>query len=372
MKTSKQELSRPNYKAQFIKRDKAIKMIKELSEFLRILDLRESHILKTMVVRFAIESVEASQGSLLLYDNEKNVLRYQDTYIYENNKIILENYGELLRDVYIRPGEGIVGESYIKGIPILVEDIQTSDYGRPLISDIVKMNIGSVIAMPLQVDNEVVAVLEIANALGKSTFTPDDVEIIMIISNFASTILYNAKLFSWAIHDSLTGLYNNHYFHKELSDELERSRRYGRMFSMVIFDIDNFKHVNDGYGHSTGDKALQLLSECIMKTVRKEVDIASRYGGDEFCIVLPNTSAEEAAKVCGRLANLVRNSKVVSSDGRECVFTLSIGIAEFPRDGEEVYDLFNNADEALYESKRAGKNTITIYSKIDKDAKKRK
>ena len=142
---------RLNYKRQFVKRDRAVKILKELSEFLKILDMRESNILHTMIVRFAIESVEASLGSLLVYDNERNVLRYQDTYRYENNKIILENYGELLHDIFIRPGEGIVGESYIKAISILVDDMSQKDYEKPLISDIVKVEIKSVIAMPLQV-----------------------------------------------------------------------------------------------------------------------------------------------------------------------------------------------------------------------------
>lgn len=359
---TKKKKPRVNYKKKFVKRDRATKIIKELSEFLRILDLRESDILKTMIVRFAIESVEASQGSLLLYDEENNVLRYQDTYIYEDNKIILENYGELLQDTTIRPGEGIVGEAYIKGIPILEEDISKSNSERPLISEIIGMEINSVIAIPLQVNSEVIAVLEIANTFDKGQFTPEDKEIILIIANFASTILENAKFLNWAIHDSLTGLYNNHYFSKELYDELERSKRYGRVFSLVFFDVDDFKYINDNYGHIAGDKALQSLASAIQKTIRKEVDIAARYGGDEFVIALPNTDAEAAVKVCKRLADLVKKTPVVTSENKEFTFTLSMGISEFPKDGDESYFLFNHADEALYASKRAGKDAITVYS----------
>lgn len=352
---------RTNYKKKFHKRDRAVKIIRELSEFLRILDLRESEILKTMIVRFAIESVEASQGSLLHYDKEKNVLNYQDTYIYENNKIILENYGEILQNISVRPGEGIVGEAYIKAVPIRIEDIEASDKPKPLISDLVEMDINSVIAMPLQVDNEVIAVLEIANTRDKGPFTSEDIEVIFIIANFASTILENAKFLNWAIHDNLTGLYNNHYFNKELADELDRSKRYGRVFSLVIFDIDDFKNINDSYGHSTGDKALKILADAILKTIRKEVDIAARYGGDEFVIVLPNTGAEEAYKVCERLLGLVKSTDVVAEDGRTFHFTLSLGISEFPSDGDDSFCLFNNADSALYQSKAKGKDCVTIF-----------
>jgi diguanylate cyclase (GGDEF)-like protein len=352
----------------YTKKDRAVKIIKEMSEFLRVLDLRESDILKTMIVRFAIESVEASQGSLIVYDSVENVLKYQDTYVYDvNNKIVLdisvfEGYSELL-DIQVKAGEGIVGEAYLKGVPIIVESMEGSKYPKPPVGDIMKIDIGSVIAMPLKINNEVIAVLEITKASSKTSFTKDDLETIMIIANFASAILENAKLFLWAIHDSQTGLYNNHYLYKELFDEIEKSKRYGRIFSLVMIDIDNFKLINDSYGHISGDKALVHLSECIKKTIRKDVDIASRYGGDEFVIVFPNTSAEVAYKICDRLLTLASDQKIKTLDGREFSFTLSIGISEFPKDGEESYFLFNHMDDALYAAKKKGKNTICIYNK---------
>jgi diguanylate cyclase (GGDEF)-like protein len=350
-----------DFEQKYIKKDRAVKIIKEMSEFLRILTLQESDILKTMIVRFAIESIEASQGSLLVRDPDSSLLRYQDTYLYENNRIILESFGEILKDVVIRPGEGIVGEAFEKGVPILVEDLSRSAYPKPVIAELMKIDIGSMIAIPLKIDNEVEAVLEISSDFKKRPFTGEDLETLMIIANFASTQLDNAKLFLWAIHDSLTGLYNGHYFGKELANEIEKSKRYGRVFCYVMFDIDNFKHVNDGYGHSSGDMALRNLADCIRKTIRKEVDIAARYGGDEFVIVLSNTNAEDGLKVCERLLATVRSQSILSSDGREFGYTLSMGIAEFPRDGEESYFLFNHADEALYASKRSGKNCISIF-----------
>jgi diguanylate cyclase (GGDEF)-like protein len=335
-----------------------------MSEFLRVLDLRESEILKTMIVRFAIESVEASQGSLLVCKDK--YLKYQDTYVYDsNNKIILdtsvfEGYSDLL-DVSVDIREGIAGEAYIKGVPILIAEIEKSNYAKPVVGKIMKIDIGSVIAIPLKINHEVVSVLEITNAKSKRPFTKEDLETILIIANFAATILENASLFLWAIHDILTGLYNNHYFYKELSDEMERSKRYGRLFSLVIFDIDNFKLINDNFGHSMGDLALQVLADCVRKTVRKEVDIASRYGGDEFVIVFPNTTADNAFKICERLLSLVCSQVIKSGEDKSFSFTLSIGISEYPKDGDETYFLFNHADEALYYSKRNGKNTISIY-----------
>ncbi len=357
----------PELQYLFVKKDRAIKIIKEMSEFLRILDLRESEILKTMIVRFAIESVEASQGSLIVYDEEKKVLRYQNTYVYDsNNKIVLdtniiEGCSNLL-DIYINAGEGVAGSAYVKGVPILVQSIDDSPYVKPVIGEIMKIDVGSVIAMPLKINNDVSAVFEITKSKSKPPFTNDDLETITIIANFTSTILENAKLFLWAIHDSLTGLFNNHYFFKELNDEIERSKRYGRVFSLALFDVDNFKKINDTFGHSYGDKALQELASSIEKTIRKDIDVACRYGGDEFILLLPNTGVESAYKVCERLINQIRPITFRTDENREFSFTLSMGICEFPRDGEESYFLFNHADEALYYSKRNGKNRITIYS----------
>jgi len=349
----------------YVKKDRALRIIKEMSEFLRILDIRESDILKTMIVRFAIEAVEASGGSLVVYDDKRNILKYQNTFIYDsNNKIVLDTsifecYSDLL-DIEIKIGEGIVGDAFLKGVPILVQNISESIYPVPQLAKVMKLDVNSAITVPLRVNNDILAVLEIVKTKDKDPLNKNDLETIMIIANFASATMENAKLFLWAIHDSLTGLYNNHYFYKELKDEIEKSKRYGRVFSLVMFDIDDFKQINDRYGHIAGDRALVHLSDCIKRTIRKDVDIAARYGGDEFVIVFPNTSAENALKVCQRLLNLVRSEKVIFGE-KEFYITLSMGISEFPRDGEESYFLFNHADEALYESKRLGKNRITIY-----------
>ncbi len=350
-----------DYYESFIKRDRALKIIKEMSEFLRILDLQETEILKTMIVRFAIESVEASQGALITYDKNKNVLNYQDMYVYENNRIMLESYGDVVKEYQVLPGQGVVGDAFVKETPILVPNLRQTQYPLPVIGEILRKEIKSVMVVPLKVDGEVVALLEVTNTTDKKEFNSEDMEVVMIIANFASTILENAQHYRLAIHDKLTGLYNTHYFQKEMDEEIERSLRYGRFFSFVIFDIDDFKKINDGYGHSYGDKALKELASCIQRTIRRDVDIAARYGGDEFVLLLTNTRGEEALKVCDRLLKLVRTVTIPTEDGRSFGFTLSMGISEFPTHGEEAYYIFNAADEALYRSKALGKNRVTLY-----------
>ncbi len=356
-----------DYYEGFVKRDRALKIIKEMSEFLRILDLQETEILKTMIVRFAIESVEASQGALVVYDRDKNILNYQDMYVYENNRIMLESFGEVVKDYKIVPGEGVVGDAFVKETPILVPNIRQTSYSQPVIGEVLRREIKSVIVVPLKVDGVVEALLEITNTVDKREFNSEDMEVVMIIANFASTILENARHYSLAIHDRLTGLYNTHYFQKEMDEEIERSLRYGRFFSFVIFDIDDFKRINDTYGHSYGDRALKELASCIQRTVRRDVDIAARYGGDEFVLLLTNTRGEEALKVCERLLKLVRTITITTEDGKSFGFTLSMGVSEFPTHGEEAYYIFNAADDALYQSKKAGKNRVSLYQAPEKE-----
>lgn len=356
-----------NYYESFVKRDRALKIIKEMSEFLRILDLQETDILKTMIVRFAIESVEASQGALIIYDKEKNRLSYQDMYVYENNRIMLESFGEVVKEYHVLPGEGVVGDAFVKETPLLIPNLRSTSYLQPVIGEVLRREIKSVMVVPLKVDGEVIALLEVTNTTDKREFNGEDMEVVMIIANFASTILENARHYSLAIHDKLTGLYNTHYFQKEMDEEIERSLRYDRYFSFVIFDIDDFKKINDTYGHSYGDKALKELASCIQRTVRRDVDIAARYGGDEFVLLLTNTKGEEALKVCERLLKLVRSITIPVEDGRTFGFTLSMGVAEFPKDGKEAYYIFNAADDALYCSKAAGKNQVVLYRGQDKN-----
>ncbi len=349
------------YKKKFLQKDRAIKIIKELSEFLRMLDLRESDILKTMLVRFAIESVEATAGSLFIFDENKNELICQDTYVYENNRILLEDFSKFIGNVVVQPGEGTVGTAMIKRVPILIEDVRNM-IPRPSIEKIVGRKVKSLMAIPIIVNDEVVAVLELANDSKKRFFTPDDLEIAMIIANFASATLENAQLFEWAIHDSLTGLYNKHYFEKELADSMERVMRSNTRLSLVVMDIDNFKGINDTYGHKIGDEALKMLAKAIRETIRSGIDIPGRYGGDEFVICFPNAPATTAKNICERLLNKVKNTPIPLPDGSSFNITISQGISEFPTQANNSLDLFNKADVALYESKRGGKARVTIYS----------
>lgn len=158
-----------------------------------------------------------------------------------------------------------------------------------------------------------------------------------------------------SIHDGLTGIYNHTYIINKLNEEIERARRYRSDLSVMLFDLDNFKDVNDTYGHLAGDFVLQRVAELFTKRLRT-IDIVGRYGGEEFLVVLPETDLERAYVVGERLRAGVEQEQFIYED-HEIKFTVSGGIALYQQ-GHIANDLIKIADNNLYKAKREGKNRL--------------
>jgi diguanylate cyclase (GGDEF)-like protein len=163
------------------------------------------------------------------------------------------------------------------------------------------------------------------------------------------------QLQALSVTDWLTGLKNHGYFFDRLSGELERARRYDRPLAVVMADIDDFKAVNDYYGHSTGDAVLRGMGEAFRRQIR-EVDIACRVGGEEFGIIMPETDAEGAIQAAERI-RLAVVDQPMSGVGQ---VTVSLGVSVFPHDAQSAKDIVEAADRALYSAKRAGKNCTKL------------
>ncbi len=165
-----------------------------------------------------------------------------------------------------------------------------------------------------------------------------------------------------AITDGLTGLYNRQFFDASLRRELKRARRYGLAFSLVMMDVDDFKRVNDVHGHVVGDEALHMTSDVIRASIR-EIDVACRYGGEEFAIILPETSRAGAFIVSERIrldVGEIFNMRPVGDPRID--LSVSGGIAIYPTDSNSAEGLVRMADKALYRSKHDGKNQITLHA----------
>jgi diguanylate cyclase (GGDEF)-like protein len=182
-------------------------------------------------------------------------------------------------------------------------------------------------------------------ALGTESFGDDDRELLSLFAEQAAVALANAHLFQTllenATQDSLTGLANRREFERLLARELERSSRYGEIFSLAFIDVDGFKALNDSQGHAAGDVLLRRGADTIQDACRAS-DVAGRIGGDEFAILLPQTNQFEAAALCERLRAQVEKLADVS---------LSWGVAEYPTHGVTASGLSRAADAAMYASK---------------------
>jgi len=161
------------------------------------------------------------------------------------------------------------------------------------------------------------------------------------------------KLEKNSITDSLTNLYNRLFFNEQIKLNIERYKRYAEPFSMMLFDIDNFKMINDTYGHNEGDRVLKEISNLIQKTIRK-TDMAFRYGGEEFTILFPKTKLNDAYVIANRIKELVQQNVHVDGQG----VTISGSVGEYR--GEGVINFIQKLDSKLYEAKRSGKNKILL------------
>ena len=168
--------------------------------------------------------------------------------------------------------------------------------------------------------------------------------------------LFHKYLYNAATSDRMTNLFNKYYFISQLKKEISYSKRYGKTFSLLMIDIDDFKKINDTYGHQIGDEALKFVSFKIMNSIR-ENDIAARYGGEEFTIILPETDAKAAFLVAERIREIVEK-EVLELENYKIRITVSIGIATFPDDANDWEAIIKKADERLYKAKKAGKNIV--------------
>jgi len=192
---------------------------------------------------------------------------------------------------------------------------------------------------------------------------PKDKEKFAILAHQFALALRRLKLYKdieiLAITDGLTGVYTRRYFIERFDEEIKRSHQRESSLSFLMIDADHFKMINDQHGHLTGDQVLKEISNIIQENVR-EIDIVGRFGGEEFCVVLPDTQMEGARVVAERIRKSAEKRSIKAYDNTLRV-TLSIGIAIYPNDGKLVEELMDKADWALYRAKSQGRNCVITF-----------
>jgi diguanylate cyclase (GGDEF)-like protein len=229
----------------------------------------------------------------------------------------------------------------------------------------VKVNAGPlVISVPLMAGTKRVGALTCVAGSDQS-FTDDDVTFLWTLASHATVAIENARLHEetreQSIRDALTGLYNVRRLRDALAEEMQRTDRYGHELSFLMIDIDHFKQFNDTFGHQQGDIVLQSVATIVGSSLRS-IDQVFRYGGEELCVLLPETSKSQALLVAERIRAAVAGFSFQSDRGASLgKVTVSIGLASAPADAKMQEDLIARADEALYRAKAAGRNRVHVY-----------
>jgi two-component system cell cycle response regulator len=262
------------------------------------------------------------------------------------------------------------------GAPVLVKNLRGSalfEQIRPLWeTENIEVDVQSIVAIPFSFDKGQHGVFFLRSSPDEPVLDEESVRLTSAIAQGAVRALNRAAMFESVLShqeqleilaktDELTGCLSRRYLMERLENELERAVRYERLLGVVMFDIDDFKRLNDTHGHTTGDAALRSIGEVLRRSLRT-ADFVGRYGGDEFLLVLPETSAQGTHQLAERIRNGV-SRREFDLRGGTLRLSISGGVAGFPdSDVMALEDMIDRADVALYKAKAAGRNKVFIYS----------
>jgi diguanylate cyclase (GGDEF)-like protein len=217
---------------------------------------------------------------------------------------------------------------------------------------------------PIMSKGKLIGILALTKKHGRGFYSKDDIDLLMTTATEAAVAIENAQLYAQAREranvDELTGLFNHRFFYQRLDEEIARASRFGHIFSLLMIDLDLFKTYNDVQGHLAGDDILRDMASNIKQSIRR-MDIGARYGGDEFAVILPQTSIDAAYAVAERIHRRLESQ--TETPGRP--LTCSIGIASWPANGIMQEDIVRAADVALYYAKQNGRDRICLATDID-------
>lgn len=327
--------------------------VQKLNQTLKLIDNDDFW---SVLAQNSAELMSAERGSILVYDENSENFEV---------KAAVGNRADVIKMLESgKVGERVAQNVLRSGRPLIVRDAKQAGF-PPSPADW-KYKTDSFISYPIVISGRNIGVLNLTDKVDGGFYDEKDLEILNTLAPQIALAVDRRSLMRKAgefeqlsITDSLTGLVNRRYLEERLAEEVKRSQRHGYPFSFLMIDVDAFKSYNDTFGHTEGDKALQLVGQCLKSTLRG-ADVAARYGGEEFSILLPQTTLREAITIAERIRHKVETMRFPNRQ-----VTVSIGIASCSSEIKTPPDLIEAADKALYQAKEGGRNRVEIYK--DKD-----
>ena len=331
------------------------------------------------ILQKAYEFVPSESGSILLDDPFRKVANRK-----ENELVFIATFGDSSANLVgqrLPAQHGIVGHVYQTGTPYVSAEVDKDPNFYSNIDEQIGHKTHSVVAVPIYIGKHVCGVLELINRLEGKTFTRRDMTLLEIFAGYTSFTLQNAldakRAHELAKKDDLTGLYNDRWFHVRLTETLVEARNSGREAVLLFMDLDRFKFVNDCHGHLAGSQVLREVGFLLKRIIQRGDATVARYGGDEFVMILPETTVEEGLRLCEEIRHAIERTTFLE---REWGFSMpplhlrgilsaSIGVARHQpnRDSTnasleiEKSELLRRADMAMYHAKSLGKNQVVVW-----------
>lgn len=313
----------------------------------------------------AVDAVSAQKGNLMLLNKATGQLEIEVVWGNIPRHVRDDINNGITSTKAFNLGEGIAGQCALERVPIRKND-------KKYIEQVGKNVVYCICCVPLMRGGQVEGVIALTNKVRSNEdgvrvldkigrFTEEDVSLCQGLADQAAVNLHKSRLYNKSITDQMTGLYNTRHFEDTLVSLLDESTRTEKPLCLAVSDIDHFKKFNDTHGHKAGDAVLQTVARVMQSCIRPDSgDQVFRYGGEEFCMLLPDTNPEDAAELMELYRERIE-SLVVVHDGKEMSVTVSIGISCAPKDSRDEKKLFDKADQCLYVAKENGRNQVNTY-----------